>query len=51
MHFVEEFDPDQDSATAEEKYYGYVNSQGVWDGVGILEFKTGDLFISELVDN
>ena len=51
MRFVEESDPDLDSATAEEKYYGYVNSQGVWDGVGILEFKTGDLFMSELVDN
>jgi hypothetical protein len=32
-------------------YYGYVNSYDIWEGVGILVLQTGDVFMSELVEN
>jgi hypothetical protein len=45
LRYVEETDED------ENKYFGYVNSYEIWEGVGILVFKSGDIFMSELVDN
>jgi len=41
----------EDDEEAETTYYGYVNSAGVWSGLGVLEFKTGDVFMSEFVDH
>ncbi len=45
LRYVEETDEDENT------YYGYVNSQGIWDGVGVLVFKAGDVFMSELLDH
>jgi hypothetical protein len=32
-------------------YSGYVNSYDIWEGVGILVLQTGDVFMSELLEN
>ena len=33
------------------KYSGYMNSYGLWDRVGTIVLESGDIFMSELVDN
>jgi hypothetical protein len=44
LTYVEE--PDEDGS----KYCGYLNAEGLWDGVGMLVNKEGDVFMSELKD-
>lgn len=45
LTYVEETDEDGNT------YYGYVNSYEIWEGVGVLVLETGDIFMSELLDN
>ena len=45
MKHVEEADEEGNT------YYGYVNAEGLWEGVGVLVYKEGDVFMSELKDH
>jgi hypothetical protein len=46
LQYVEETDEDGNC-----KYYGYVNAQGIKDGLGVLVYSNGDVSMSELKEN